>query len=378
MNGVDNSAAPLFLVVAGDPSGDLHASNLIRALKRREPAARVAAVGGPLCRAAADEFLEDLASRGVTGFLEPALKVPFLVRLGLRLRAFLRERRPAALVCVDYYGFNRRVLPFAKSAGVPAFYFVSPQVWASRPGRVRVLKRFVRKMLVIFPFEENLYREAGVPVEFVGHPLLDLIPAPDETRAPGTPPRIGLLPGSRSSELRRHLPLFCAAFELLKKSHPGAKGLLFAAVNQPDSAYGRLPDGVELVREQDYSRRRALDAAICSSGTATLENALLGVPMVVVYKLSWPTYAIARALIRVPHIAMANLLAGKGVVPELVQGDATAERAAAEAARFLDDASYAGRVRADLLAVRRSLGAPGAADRAARAVLAGLSAEAAR
>jgi lipid-A-disaccharide synthase len=371
-------SSPLFLVVAGDPSGDLHAASLIRALKRREPGARVAAVGGPLCRAAADEFIEDLASRGVTGFLEPVLKVPFLVALGRRLWSFLSERRPDAVVCVDFYGFNRRVLQLARAAGVPAYYFVSPQVWASRPGRVQVLKRSVRKMLVIFPFEETLYREAGVPVEFVGHPLLDLIPPPQEKRTPGRPPLIGLLPGSRTSELRRHLPVFYAAFELLRKSHPGAKGLLFAAVHQPDATYGRLPDGVELVREQDYARRRTLDAALCSSGTATLENALLGVPMVVVYKLSWPTYAIARALIRVKFIAMANLLAGKAVVPELIQRDATPERAAVELERFLDDAACAAAARAELLAVRRSLGEPGAADRAARALLSGVAAEAAR
>lgn len=366
----------LFLVVAGDPSGDLHASNLIKALKRRDPGVRVAAVGGPLCRAVADEFLEDLASRGVTGFLEPALKIPFLLKLRSRLQAFLRERRPSALVCVDYYGFNRRVLPLAKAEGIPAFYFVSPQVWASRPGRVQVLKRFVRKMLVIFPFEAKLYNDAGVPAEFVGHPLLDLIPTPVDKSGPGEPRLVGLLPGSRSSELRRHLPVFFSAFERLRSSHPAAKGLLFAAVNQPDTAYGLLPPGVELVREQDYAKRRSLDVAICSSGTATLENALLGVPMVVVYKLSWPTYAIARALIKVKHIAMANLLAGRGVVPELIQRDATPERAAAEAARFLDDAAYFSATRQALLAVRRSLGEPGAADRAAAALLAAAEARA--
>ncbi|OGS40755.1 MAG: lipid-A-disaccharide synthase [Elusimicrobia bacterium RIFOXYD12_FULL_66_9] len=360
---------PLLLIVAGDPSGDLHASNLIKALKRQDTGARVAAVGGPLCREAADEFLEDLASRGVTGFLEPVLKVPFLLRLGSRLKTFLAERRPAALVCVDYYGFNRRILPMAQAAGVPACYFVSPQVWASRPGRIKILKRLVRKMLVIFPFEEKLYREAGVPVEFVGHPLLDLIPEPSHHTPDADTPLLGLLPGSRSSELKRHIPLFYEAFRLLRKTRPGMRGLVFASPNQPDSAYGLLPEGVEIVRESDYERRAALDLAICSSGTATLENALLGVPMVVVYKLSWPTYAIARALVKVKHIAMANLLAGRGVVPELIQRDATPERVAAEAARFLDDADLWTRTREDLLAVRRSLGEPGCADRAARAVL---------
>lgn len=360
---------PLLLIVAGDPSGDLHASNLIKAIKRRDPSARVAAVGGPLCQAAADEFIEDLASRGVTGFLEPLLKVPFLLRLRSRLQFFIRTRRPDALVCVDYYGFNRRILPLARAAGVPAFYFVSPQVWASRPGRVKVLKRLVRRMLVIFPFEEKLYREAGVPVEFVGHPLLDLIPEPAQRAPDPNTPIVGLLPGSRSSELKRHIPVFYEAFRILRQTRPGMRGFVFASPNQPDSAYGRLPEGVEITRENDYKRRAALDVAICSSGTATLENALLGVPMVVVYKLSWPTYLIARALVNVTHIAMANLLAGRGVVPELIQRDATPRRAAAEAARFLDDTALWARTREELLAIRRSLGEPGCADRAARAVL---------
>jgi lipid-A-disaccharide synthase len=362
--------APLFLVVAGDPSGDLHASNLIAALKAREPGTRVAAVGGPLCRAVADEFLEDLASRGVTGFLEPVLKIPFLLKLRARLQAFMKERRPDALICVDYYGFNRRVLPLAKAEGVPAFYFVSPQVWASRPGRVQVLKRFVKKMLVIFPFEEKLYRDAGVPAEFVGHPLLDLIPEPKTPGSNGGASIVGLLPGSRTSELKRHLPVFFEAFRLLRAKRPTLQGYLFASANQNDDAFGDLPEGIVLVREQHYAKRAVLDLALCSSGTATLENALLGVPMVVIYKLSWPTYAIARALVNVKHIAMANLLAGRGIVPELIQGDATPERVAAEASRFLDDAPYAAATRAALLAVRRSLGTPGAAGRAAAAILA--------
>ena len=361
----------LFLVVSGDPSGDLHAASLIRALKSQAPDVRVAAVGGASSRAAADEFIEDLASRGVTGFWEPALKIRFLLMLAGRLGDFIRTRRPDAVICVDYYGFNRRVLSLAKDSGIPAFYFVSPQVWASRPGRVKVLKRLVQKMLVIFPFEESLYREAGVPVEFVGHPLLDLIPQAARRSADGQTSIVGLLPGSRSSELKRHLPVFFEAFRLLRQQHRSLQGLLFAAPSQPDLSYGTLPDGVMLVRDRDYQQRATLDVAICSSGTATLENALLGVPMVVVYKLSWLTYAIARALVTVPHIAMANLLAGKAVVPELIQHHATPARVAAEAAAILDDPLKAAAVRAALLAVRRSLGEPGAAERAAAAVLAG-------
>ncbi len=363
------------LVIAGDPSGDLHAANLIKALKRRDGETVVAAVGGPLCREVADEFIEDLASRGVTGFWEPALKIGFLLRLAARLKRFLLERRPDAVVCVDYYGFNRRVLSIAKAAGVPAYYFVSPQVWASRPGRVKVLKRLVRRMLVIFPFEEELYRDAGVPVEFVGHPLLDMIPELRPHKADPEAPRIGLLPGSRTSELQRHLQLFYDAFVIMRRERPGAKGFVFASPNQPDKAYGRLPEGVELVRESDYDVRKTLDLAVCSSGTATLENAILGVPMVVVYKLSWPTYAIARAIVKVKHIAMANLLAGREVVPELIQRDATVGRIVIEAARFLDDRDRAARARAELARVRSKLGEPGAADRAAASILADVKAE---
>jgi lipid-A-disaccharide synthase len=359
----------LLLVVSGDPSGDLHASNLIRALQQRDPSVRIAAVGGPLTRAVADEFLEDLASRGVTGFWEPVLKLRFLLDLAKRIGTLLRERRPAAVICVDFYGFNRRVLGLAKDAGVPAFYFISPQVWATRPGRIAVLKRLVRRMLVIFPFEERLYTDAGVPVTFVGHPLLDLIHAPADRGPSNAAPVIGLLPGSRTSEIERHLPVFFQAFARLRASRPALRAWLFAAASQPDARYGNLPDGVTLVRDADYTLRRTLDVAICSSGTATLENALLGIPMVVVYRMSWITYRIARALVRVEHIAMANILAGRRLVPELIQHAATPARVAAEASLFLDDAHRAGEVREALIGIRRALGEPGAAARAAGEIL---------
>ncbi len=359
------------LIVAGDPSGDLHASHLIRALKKRGgPSLRVAAVGGPLMKAQADEFIEDLASRGVTGFWEPVLKLPFMIRLGLRLKRFMREKKPLALICVDYYGFNRRVLGLARPLGVPAFYYISPQVWASRPGRVNTLKKLVRRMLLIFPFEVAVYEKAGVPCRFVGHPLLDLMPVPEDKKAPARPPRVGLLPGSRRSEIARHLPILLQACEKLRAVYPELRVQVFAPPAAPDSAYdaARAAD-VDIVREKGYDQRRGLDLALCCSGTATLENALLGVPMVVLYKMSYLTYRIARALIRVRHIAMANILAGETLVPELIQRDATAERLAEEALRLLEDKARYAEVRRKLLAVRASLGEPGAAERAAQTIL---------
>ena len=366
-------APPVILLVAGDPSGDVHAASLIRALKRQSPDTVIAAVGGRHCREAADEFIEDLASRGVTGFSEPVLQLAFLRSLRVRLEAFMADRRPDAVVCVDYYGFNRRVLEAATRTGVPAFYFISPQIWASRPRRIDVLKRHVREMLVIFPFEERLYRDAGVPVTFVGHPLLDTVPEPEPRPTRTDAPVVGLLPGSRTSEIRRHLPVLLEAFERLRATRPSMQGLLFAAASQPDAAYGRLPEAVALARDEAYRLRSTLDLAICSSGTATLENALLGVPMVVIYKLSWPTYLIARAIVSVKQIAMANVLAGRPIVPELIQHDATGERVAAEAARILDDPARAARMRDDLLALRGTLGERGATERAASVLLRHLS-----
>ena len=338
-------------------------------MKRQRPGSHVTAVAGPASRRLADEFIEDLASRGVTGFWEPVLQVNFLRQLLARLERRVAARPPDAVICVDYYGFNRRVLEMASRQGVPAFYFVSPQIWASRPGRMYALKRLVRRMLVIFPFEERLYREAGVPVTFVGHPLLDAVPEPARPRVANEVPTIGILPGSRASELKRHLSVCYDAFTRLRAKHPMLRGLLFATAAHADQAYGALPPGVDLVRDHDYSQRRTLDVAICSSGTATLENALLGIPMVVIYKLSWPTYLVARTIVTVRDIAMVNLLAGKRLVPELIQRAASPARIAAAAAEILDDPDKAAVLRRELLALRSTLGEPGAADRAARVIL---------
>ena len=369
------------LIVAGDPSGDLYASMLVRELRSRVPGMLFAAVAGPLTRAAlgaGDEFIADLASLGVVGFVEPARRLPRLARLLSKLEKRMAEGDADALVCVDYWGFNARVLEAAKRRDVPAYYFVSPQVWASRPGRVARIKRCVSRMLVIFPFEEPLYREAGVPVTWVGHPLLDLLPEPRAARPLTDPLRLGLLPGSRPAEVRRHLPLFMAALPRIARDFPRLEVTVFAANSLADSHYApaltgpRLPDGgrPRLVRESDYAERARQDLVLTSSGTATLENALLGLPMVVVYKLSWPTYLLARALIKVEHIAMANILSGRRVVPELVQHEANPSAVAREALALLGDPRLLRDMRAELSALRGELGGRGAAGRAAEALLA--------
>jgi lipid-A-disaccharide synthase len=355
---------------------------LVEALKKRDRELRVFAVGGALMRESLDErrgdrFLKDLASIAVTGFVEPARRIPmFLSLLGKIKKLFARERVDLC-VPIDFYGFNRRVIGAAHAAGIPSAYLISPQVWASRPGRVRTLKRLVSRMLVIFPFEEKLYREQGVPVTWIGHPLLERLPVPDPDRSIGKTLKLGVLPGSRGSEIRRHLPLLMKAASRIAKDFPSLELSVFAAPQQPDSAYDplvrrwRSPRGLRarLVRDRDYSERAKQDVVLTSSGTATLENALLGLPMVVVYKLSWPTYFLARALIKVDHIAMANILAGKTLVPELVQGDATPESVARAALDILGDARRYKKIRRELSALRDALGGRGAIERAAEAVL---------
>ncbi|MBI4248718.1 MAG: lipid-A-disaccharide synthase [Elusimicrobia bacterium] len=367
------------LVVAGDLSGDLHGSHLIRALKRRSGDLRVTGVGGPMMREVCDEFMHDLASLGVTGFWEPIKRLPLWAGLLRKLGRWMDREKPAALVTIDFYGFNHQVLQLARKRRLNSFYYISPQVWASRAGRIRRLAGLVRHMLVIFPFEEEIYRKAGVPCTFVGHPLLEILPAVERLPGPrqgeGAVWNIGLLPGSRPAEIRRHLPVFLKAVEQLS----GAAGrpvraVLFAPPGSTEESFRRYRRNAsvdfEFVgRTRHYERRAEMDLAITSSGTATLENALLGIPMVVVYKLSWLSYRIAKSLIQVPFISMANILSRKAVVPELIQGGATAPRIAEEAVKILRSPERLRRMREELLSLRPLLGSPGCSERAAQVIL---------
>ncbi|MFA6092426.1 MAG: lipid-A-disaccharide synthase [Elusimicrobiota bacterium] len=369
------------LIVAGDPSGDLYGGLLLRALKARAKELHAQAVGGSQLRQAAQEtggeFLFDLCGLSLSGFVEPLRRLPTLISLRKDLAQRMLRERFDAVLCIDYYGFNRHVLSAAKAAGARTFYYVSPQIWASRPGRIRALKRLVDLMLVIFPFEEPLYRNSSVPVQWVGHPLLDILPRPLSEESRKGPLRLGILPGSRSGEIRRHLPVLLQAAEIMRKDLPEMEVLVFAAPQALDAAYVRalsafaLRTGraARLVREADYAERSRLDFALTCSGTATLENALLGVPMVVIYRMSWATYAVARALIRVGNIAMANLLAGRTLVPELIQHAASPARVAQTALDMLSNPLRLESLRKDLRALRECLGGPGATQRAAAAVL---------
>lgn len=368
---------PRVFFVAGDLSGDHNAAHVAAHLKSQNPGVEILAIGGPALKKVADTFLLDMVDKSVFGFLEPIKKIPWFWNV-LRnvIRPALAEYRPDVVVPTDFFGFNRFTAKAGRASGSQVYYLVSPQVWASRPGRIATLRKLVHRMLVIFPFEEELYRNNGVPVTFIGHPLLDRLPVAADNASLRVEPVVGLLPGSRAGEVKRHLPLFLKAADLLAKDVPGIRFVLFAAQSLSNDFYDSLlgrsirrPYLLEIVRDEDYTWRSGLDYALTSSGTATLENALLGVPMSVVYKMSAITYQLAKRLVSVKHISMVNILAKKALVPEFIQDRATPENLAAACRDFLKDTAGRKTLRSELLSLRGLLGGPGAGRRAAKEIL---------
>ena len=367
------------LIVAGDVSGDLHASGLMRELKAADPALKITAIGGPLMQQQADTFLYDLASQGASGFIEPLKKMPLWIRLMKQIRAYMETQNPSAVIVVDFYGFNHQVLGMAAHRHIPAYYYVTPQVWASRQYRAKQLARLTQKMFVIYPFETEFHKKFGGNAVFLGNPLLDIMPLPQ----PHTPKagdvktkawKLGLLPGSRQGEISRLAPVFYQAFKQVLKEFPNTQAYLFMLPDRDEkevlSLLGETPHAnFHLVKDKNYELRSQMDFLLACSGTATLENALLGVPMVVAYKMFWPTYQIAKMVIKVKYISLVNLLAGKPVVKELIQGFATPRALAAEVMAMFQNPAKLAAQRDELLKLRAWLGEKGVAARAAKEIL---------
>ncbi len=375
----------LFLL-AGEPSGDLHGSILARALLARRRDLELWGVGGERMAEAGVRLLFNSEELSVVGIFEVASRLRQVVRAMKVVRRFLSERRPAGFIPIDYPDFNFRLLPHAFRLGIPIVYFISPQVWAWRAGRVSSLRRYVRRMVVIFPFEEKIYSDAGLPVSWVGHPLADLIPPADspaeERERLGlgpSGPAVALLPGSRGSELGRIAPLLSGVrrvtdAERAAAGAPPVRWILGRASGLDQSARRHL-DGMGggfMAELPGVDALRAADCAIAASGTATLEALLLGRPVLVVYRMHPLTFQLARHLVRVEHIAMANLVAGRRVVQEFIQNEASPQRVGAALSRLLGEPGALAQTRQALLDARASLGPPGAGERAAEAVLAAL------
>lgn len=371
------------LIVAGEASGDLYGSLLARALREREPGVRIAGIGGTRMGEAGVSLFADSGDLAVVGLVEIVSHWGAIRKAFGRAAAFLKAERPDLVILIDYPDFNLRLAAKARRAGVPVLYFISPQVWAWRSSRVRTIARRVDRMLVIFPFEEELYRRAGVDVEFVGHPLLDLLPPPCEPREARRRldldpdrPLLGLLPGSRRREIGFHLPILLEAAARLRDSLgelqlviPLASTLKRTELDPHLEAARRWRLEVRVMEGPPGEVLSTMDAAVIKSGTATLEAALMGVPMVVVYRTTPVTYLLASLLTHVESVGLVNILAGKRLVPELIQHRCTPERIAAGLEPFLRGRGLADQVRREMIALRGRLGRPGCFGRAAEAAM---------
>ncbi|MBI3975733.1 MAG: lipid-A-disaccharide synthase [Armatimonadetes bacterium] len=375
--------SPSLFLVAGEVSGDIYGADLAGSLRRRRPDLDLVGVGGPRMAAAGVRLLFDSTEWGVIGWLEVLPRVPlFLLRLGAVARA-VASTRPAAVVLIDFPGFN---LPLAARLGgrYPAAYFMPPMVSTRRGGRARRVARLGMRLLAAFPFEAEAYREAGADVDFIGHPALDRVRTsadPPTIRArwglPPESPVVALLPGSRRQELRRHLPVMMEALSLVQQDHPALRAALpvaapaFRSMVEREIAASPVPVAMTEGGEQEsYDALAASDFAVVASGTATLEAMCLGTPMVVIYRLSRTTWWIAtRIVAAVSTAALPSLLAGRPLVPELLQDAFTARGLAATVSEWLGDAGRRAALRQELLALRSRLGEGGAIDRAAEEIL---------
>lgn len=368
------------LIVTGEASGDLHGANLARALKALDPNVSLAGIGGAAMQAAGVHLIRDSARFDIIGMVGP-LGLVAVARRFAAMRRLFRSEPWDAVVFIDHPGLNLRYAYFAKAAGLRVLYYIAPQIWAWRPGRMYWIKRRVDHVMVILPFEKALYDRAGVACTFVGHPLLDAVaPAYDRAALRKTfglaagGRVIGLLPGSRRGEVEALLPILVEAAERLLRREPATQFILAQASTIQDNLVHdllrRSAVPVTVVKEQASEVMAASDLVLVASGTATLQAAVVGTPMVLLYRTTALTYWLARLLIRVKWIGLVNLVADRTVIPELIQADATAQQVYEQARRILEDPGVYDEMTRGLARVKAQLGEPGASTRAAEVVLA--------
>jgi len=373
--------AQKILVVAGEASGDLHAGHLIQHLKTLSPELSFFGLGGPCMKKAGVELICDLTELAVVGFVE-------ILKNYSRFKAIFEEtlrqvdkERPAAAILVDYPGFNLRLCRELKDRGLKTIYFISPQVWAWGRRRISFIRSHVDLMLVLFKFEETLYRDGAFNVKFVGHPLLDIVKPTltgdqmlEKVGLQNNARTVALLPGSRQREVTTLLPIFLEAAGKLHRRDPKTQFLICRAPTLPRQLFKEILDEAnvdfpyKILNDQTYDGINASDLALVASGTATLETAILNKPMVIIYKVSFLTWLLAKALIKIPHIGLVNVVAGQKIVPELTQYDATPEKIAKTALELLEDKQRREKIQAELYALKNSLGIPGASQRAAQEI----------
>lgn len=370
---------PRIFIITGEASGDLHGAHLAQALREADPNVELHGVGGPHMAAVPVTLLPGIERVDVIGVPGPKAVMVAIGNLR-RIAEHLRATKWDVVVLVDHPGTNLRVARFAKQAGHRVVYYIAPQLWAWRPGRIRQMQQYVDHVAVILPFEPQLYRRAGVRCTFVGHPLLDAV-APTYDQAEirrrfgltSAGPVIGLLPGSREQEVHRLLPLLLESAGALKQEFQNL-GLVLAQARSVSESWLNGPIRVSglpvtVVRDQANEVMAASDLLLVASGTATLQAAIVGTPMIITYRTSWLGWQVAKRLVRVQWAGLANLVAGREIIPELIQANATVDRMVSEALRLLRDRPAWERMRGELRAVRDALGTPGASRRAAQVVL---------
>lgn len=359
-----NSGKPRsYYLIAGEASGDLHGGNLIKALKAKEPDAAFRAWGGDYMEAQGATLVRHIRDLAFMGFVEVVANLRTILGLIGEAKKDLKAQMPDALILVDYPGFNLRIAKFANELGIKVYWYISPQVWAWKAARVHKLHKYTEQIMVILPFEEAFYSKYGYKVHFVGHPLLDAVKPAEATNMDSDKKRVALLPGSREQEVSRMLPLMLQT----AKDHPQYQFDIAGVPTLGADFYTRwvMPSNCKLTMGETYGLLQSADAAIVTSGTATLETALHGVPEVVGYKGNAISYWIARRLVDVKYISLVNLIADKPLVVELIQKDWNAKRISAELALLLEDEAHRAAILEGYQTLRANLGGPGASARAA-------------
>jgi lipid-A-disaccharide synthase len=369
-----------FLIVAGEASGDMHGSGLVRALKKYHPNCEFSGLGGEQMRREGVKTFYDIDRMGAVGIIEVLGDLPHYYKVYRKLSSEIGSGSYDAVILIDYPTLNLRLAKLCKKHSCPALFFISPQVWAWRKGRIKEIQRTVNKMFVIFPFEEDLLKKEGVDAEFMGHPFVETVRTSmsrDEAMAEfsldSTRKIIGLLPGSRNSELKYLLDIMINSANEIKKYIKGCQFILpVANTLNTEDIKDRINSNaldIKIVEGKSYDVMNCCDFLIIASGSATLEAALLGCPMVIIYKLNCVTYWLARVLVKIKLYGLVNIVAGEEVVPELIQSKATVKNITKEVVTLMNDTGRRENLRSRLLKVRKSLGDPGVLDRVAESMI---------
>lgn len=358
------------LIVAGEASGDLYGGKLAQILKEKIPDLKLSGMGGEVMRQAGVELLFDYRSVSVVGIFEVFQKLRHLRQAHSYIKNWISTERPDFAILIDFPDFNFRIASLLKKAGIKTIYFISPQVWAWRKNRVRFLKQHIDLMISILPFERSFYEEAGVEVKYVGHPLVEMVREQvfrEPPYARSRIPLVGIMPGSRDVEMQRHLPLLLATVSKIKDSME-VEPLLLWPPSLPTGQF-EIPPWISIVSQNRYSAMRACDLLLVASGTSTLESAILEVPLMIVYRVSWISWQLGKILVRVPYYGLVNWVAQRKCIPEYIQDEMDPARLASDAIRLLKDEADREQMKKDLRSIVDALGPAGAMERAANEIL---------